>query len=59
MVKQCNIHGQSVQLINYGQVWCQYWNAIQMLIYNYDSTSGTKLDHSLLATHFDHIYCTV
>ena len=33
MVKQYNIYGQNVQLINHGQIWCQYWNAIQMLTY--------------------------
>ena len=32
MVKQCNIYGQSVQLINYGQVWVQkYYHAYEQL----------------------------
>ena len=32
MVKQCNIYGQSVQLINYGQVWFQkYYYAYEHL----------------------------
>ena len=44
MVKQCNIYnyGQSVQLINYGPVWCQYWIAIQNA-HMHDNTFGTKL----------------
>ena len=51
------IYGHSVQLI-------KLWSSLVSLLechtnaHMYDNTFGIKLDHNLLAAHFDHIYCT-
>ena len=45
MVKPCNIYDQSVQLINYGQVWFQkYYHAYEHLYISIWANCATMLE---------------